>query len=544
MFTLAGGKASAYAARLAVFPFPTVTSPAAEFTPLSPIPFTVTFSVPVTGFAQDDLRIANGVVAAFAGAEADYQAMVTPAGQGPVTVSVDAGVCVDEAGTPNRASVPLSRTYDSVAPTVTDVSSTTPDGTYGPGTAISLTVAFSEPVTVTGTPQLLLETGATDAVAVCSAGKAAATLTFLYTVAIGDESPDLDCAGTTALRLNGGSIRDAAGNDADLALPTPAAPHSLGANSNLVIAMVHTVTAVAGAHGRVEGALVQTVLHGGSGTPLAAVADFGYVFEHWSDGSTVNPRTPQNVLADGQWEAQFREAGAVPPNGPFRSPVSTAEATAGEGFWDPTGGYSLTVGGQPLTLAVTVDTKGKALGMGTLQVNTGKALVPVAMPIKGSIKGASGTVLLTLSMKGADAAKTAGAALTLNLTLNATRREFTGPATGSITANGASTPVNETVPLSLPAGMDGSWRLDFALAQGEKAITGTAVLTLSNGAAYHYLAKGKLAGPTGAALGLKAEPTDLPAKGIKIKVTIDTLEGDQARIRALSAKGLGQSVVK
>ena len=43
-------------------------------------------------------------------------------------------------------------------PTVTNVTSTTSDGTLKVGDVAAITVTFSEAVTVTGTPQLTLET--------------------------------------------------------------------------------------------------------------------------------------------------------------------------------------------------------------------------------------------------------------------------------------------------------------------------------------------------------------------------------------------------
>ena len=71
-------------------------------------------------------------------------------------------------------------------------------------------------------------------------GSGTDTLTFAdYTVQIGDASPDLDYVGTNALSLNGGTIKDAAGNNATLALPAPGAPGSLGANKNIVVNGIH-----------------------------------------------------------------------------------------------------------------------------------------------------------------------------------------------------------------------------------------------------------------------------------------------------------------
>ena len=73
-----------------------------------------------------------------------------------------------------------------------NVTSTTDDGTYGVGRVIDVTVVFSEPVIVTATPQLTLETGTTDAVVNYTSGSGTTTLTFVYTVAAGEASADLD----------------------------------------------------------------------------------------------------------------------------------------------------------------------------------------------------------------------------------------------------------------------------------------------------------------------------------------------------------------
>jgi LPXTG-site transpeptidase (sortase) family protein len=124
---------------------------------------------------------------------------------------------------------------DATAPTVSSVSSTKTNGTYGTGTTIDVTVQFSESVTVTGTPQLTLETGTSDAVVDYTSGSGSDTLTFQYTVAAGHTSADLDYVATTSLALNSGTIKDAAGNNATLTLASPGATNSLGANKALVI---------------------------------------------------------------------------------------------------------------------------------------------------------------------------------------------------------------------------------------------------------------------------------------------------------------------
>lgn len=125
-------------------------------------------------------------------------------------------------------------TNDDVA-VVTSVSSSTADGTYNIGDVIAVTVNFSHNVTVTGTPQLTLETGSTDQIVNYSSGSPGSALTFNYTVQAGDSSADLDYTSTTALALNGGTIKDGVNNDATLTLADPGMANSLGATKDLVI---------------------------------------------------------------------------------------------------------------------------------------------------------------------------------------------------------------------------------------------------------------------------------------------------------------------
>src|SRR5207249_3665349 len=124
---------------------------------------------------------------------------------------------------------------DTTAPTVTGVSSSSADGAYKAGAVIPVQVTFSEPVNVTGTPLLTLETGTTDAVVSYTSGSGTATLTFNYTVTAGDTAADLDYHDTAALALNAGTIRDPATNNATLTLAAPGAAGSLGANKNIVV---------------------------------------------------------------------------------------------------------------------------------------------------------------------------------------------------------------------------------------------------------------------------------------------------------------------
>ena len=165
------------------------------------------------------------------------------------TVSGGSGSCVISGLTNNTAykfsstatngagtsSASTASTSATPTRTVTGVTSSTANGSYKAGSTISIQITFSGPATVTGTPQITLETGSTDQIVNYASGTGTNTLTFTYTVQAGDTSADLDYVATTSLALNSGTIKDAAGNNIVLTLPSPAAANSLGANKAIAI---------------------------------------------------------------------------------------------------------------------------------------------------------------------------------------------------------------------------------------------------------------------------------------------------------------------
>ena len=140
------------------------------------------------------------------------------------------GVLAATAGVSDFDGLPLvSAQTDSTSPTVSSVAITSdPDddglsyarwydeGVYGIGDNIELSVTFSENVTVTGSPSLELNVGGT-ARTVEYDTASTSTVVFSYTVAEGDSDTDGVSIGASKLTLNGGSIEDAADNDANLA---------------------------------------------------------------------------------------------------------------------------------------------------------------------------------------------------------------------------------------------------------------------------------------------------------------------------------------
>ncbi len=199
----------------------------------------------------------------------DADALVLNGGTIRDVYGSDAHLKLPEPGTTGSLSHNKDIVIDSVRPRVVDVTSDAPDGTHGAGESIDIIVAFSEPVAVTGTPQLALETGDVDRNAVYVSGSGSTTLAFRYAVQLADAAADLDYKATNSLT---GTVRDLAGNLANLALPAPGAAGSLGASKDIAIA---TVGSVAEARGAGVGELVRL---GGKMLYLKR-SGFGYVEE-------------------------------------------------------------------------------------------------------------------------------------------------------------------------------------------------------------------------------------------------------------------------
>ncbi|WP_291607974.1 Ig-like domain-containing protein [Comamonas sp.] len=106
---------------------------------------------------------------------------------------------------------------DGVVPTVASVS-VPAIGSYKAGHVLSFTVNASEAVFASGSPRLALDVGGTTRYATLVAGSSSgSTLVFQYTVQAGDNDNDGISVGSN-LDLNGGSVKDAAGNDLTLTL--------------------------------------------------------------------------------------------------------------------------------------------------------------------------------------------------------------------------------------------------------------------------------------------------------------------------------------
>jgi hypothetical protein len=188
-----------------VQPTVSITSGAPNPTNTSPIPVTITFSEPVGAtFVVGEITVGNGAAGNFAGGPTVFTANITPAGQGAVTVDVNAGVAQDAATNGNTAAAQFSITYDTVPPTVSSSNRAGANPTNG--ATVTFTVTFSENVS---------GVDVTDFTPVMGGGVAGAAVQSViggpaaYTVTVSTGTGD----GTLALDVaDDDTIADAAGN--------------------------------------------------------------------------------------------------------------------------------------------------------------------------------------------------------------------------------------------------------------------------------------------------------------------------------------------
>ncbi len=131
-------------------------------------------------------------------------------------LSPDAAKRLEDGAT--SASTDVELTVDDTPPTISAVTISNPaSGTaFVVNEVITITVTFSEDVIVTGTPTIDILIGTNTRTARYTGGTTATdTLTFQYTVQDGENDADGISIAENSLNLNGGTITDTAGNDAN-----------------------------------------------------------------------------------------------------------------------------------------------------------------------------------------------------------------------------------------------------------------------------------------------------------------------------------------
>lgn len=326
---------------------------------------------------------------------------------------------------------------DAIPPTVTGVTSSTANGTYKAADVISLQVNFSEAVLVTGTPGLTLETGAIDRWVNYVSGSGTSTLTFSYTVQAGDSSADLDYVSANALALNGGSIKDAAGNNATLTLASPGAGNSLGANKAIGIdGVMPWVSSITPASGAAAG---------------ATSVDFTVTFSEWVNNVSTDDFTLVGTgSASGTIASVSASSGSeitVTVNGISGNGTLKLNLNASTNISDAAGNSGPAAFTSGTTHAVAILTAPGAPTIGTATAGEGQASVTFTAP--GSNGGSAITTYTATASPGGAFGTCAGpAACTATVTglTNGTAYTFTVTATNAIGTSVASGASNAATP--------------------------------------------------------------------------------------------------
>src|SRR5690606_4672335 len=201
----------------------------AAATNASTVDYTVTFNEDVTGvdtadFSRTATGTADGTVASVTPVNASTYTVTVNNITGDGTMRLDlnnAGTGIaDSAGNAIVGGYTSGQTYtiDHTASNVISVA-VPANGTYVTGQNLDFTINFSENITVDtggGTAQMSITIGSTTRQATYTSGSGTGALVFRYTVQSGELDTDGIAVGTLA--TNGGTLRDGAGNDANLTL--------------------------------------------------------------------------------------------------------------------------------------------------------------------------------------------------------------------------------------------------------------------------------------------------------------------------------------
>jgi hypothetical protein len=219
-------------------PIVTITTDISTLTVGTTANITFTFSEdPDTSFAWDgtsgDVVVAGGTLSAISGTGLTRTAVFTPTtnqSSGTASITVTGNSYQDTAGNNGAAGNTPTLNLDTLAPTITSLALTGSTGglvsasdatinNLNASDTLSATVTFNDVITVNtsgGTPYLTLNVGGTAVQAAYVSGSGSNALVFTATVASGHNDSNGVAIGADALNLNGGTLKDASGNNSTL----------------------------------------------------------------------------------------------------------------------------------------------------------------------------------------------------------------------------------------------------------------------------------------------------------------------------------------
>ena len=191
----------------------------------STISYSLVLSQSVTDLAVGDFQFGGTSscnTPGLSGSGTTYTVTVTNCSEGTLILQLKANSITGASTGPPSVSSANTVVIDRTAPTISSVTGPA-NGTYKPSDTPTFTVGFSESVTITGTPRLVLTVGSATEYATFQSFTDSRTALFRYTVASDPIEFDTDgIAISTSLDLNSGTIRDLATNSlTNLTFSTP-----------------------------------------------------------------------------------------------------------------------------------------------------------------------------------------------------------------------------------------------------------------------------------------------------------------------------------
>ena len=238
------------------------------------------------------------------------------------SVTLNGGTLMDTAG--NIANLAhgavadnASYRVDTITPTVTSIEIASAvgaqNGILNAGDVVNVSVTMSEVSFVTGTPKLALNIGGSTVQANYASGSGSNTLVFSYTILAGQNDANGIAIIANSLVLNGGTLTDAAGNDANLTHAAVADNASYPVDTTAPTASVTAATISNSSHAVVQSTepgsayLVNTSVNV---TDLASIT--GAIDALWNQVGIATSNTATNLtaagLADGNYVVYAQDA--------------------------------------------------------------------------------------------------------------------------------------------------------------------------------------------------------------------------------------------
>jgi len=302
----------------------------------------------IGGFLNGGTIALIGTGNEYYGGGSDPTVLANVTGSGTLSIAGGGKVLVGSGITVTGGSaletIPTDPPVDTTAPTIASIAASGADvvsgsGTLNAGKTVILTATFSEAVIVAGgTPALALSDGGT---ATYIGGSGSPTLTFSHVVQAGQNAADL---AVTSLALNGATIKDAAGNAANLAGAAglnPAGTLKIDTTAPSVASIGTSGTSITAGSGTVgTGAIVTFTVAMSeavaiTGSPSLALNDGGTAT--YTSGSGSTSLTFSHVVQAGQNAADLTVTGMALNGGTIGDGAGNAANLAGAANYNPAG---------------------------------------------------------------------------------------------------------------------------------------------------------------------------------------------------------------